>query len=448
MKPKSAEKKHKLKLIGEGSYGCVFKPTMTCKKTAKRKKQNYTNKIAKFMYKEDALKELAEYTIVKKIDPASEYFLGKPNMCSPDIKENDPALEKCRLYQESKTSKTIADYSILILQDGGEDLVSFSKYISELSINSNTTHVIRVFWTESVRLMKGLLLFEKNGISHHDLKPQNIVYNKNKRRAKFIDFGLTRRIDYVLQLCRNDKNRMSDYAFWTYPFEFAFLNRNAFMRISSMSFQEKIAYFEDIVQDLKRKDDEPQTNLETMKFSISLKLYFDYITRNYTDEKTNEIIYKYMEDFKNMILYEIVEENYIDFLKKSVRTIDSFGFALSMQYVLCYCRPYIPDYLFDDLEECYYNMMTPSVLNRYTISDGFLKIQEILKENEWLKHKHSNDASIPQSVKAKTTVKHMDVSINRNTHDKLLNMQHHLGHLLMKNPSEKNTLKNRIISQK
>lgn len=386
------------------------------------------------MQTEDALKELKQYVIVSDIDPASQYFLGKPVICAPQIKSDDAQLKKCKLYQESKAYKPIQDYSLLIMQDGGQDLTEFAKYIQGLSESSYTTSILREFWVESLHLLKGLILFEKKGVSHHDVKPQNIVYSKSKRNARFIDFGLTRHIDYVVKLCRDDKNHMADYAFWTYPFEFAFLNRDAFMRIARMSFQEKIAYYQDIVEDLKKsKSNVSNTSLMKMtslKFSISFKLFFNYTTHFYSDEETSEIISKYLEDFKNMILYEIVPDNYLAFLNKSVRTIDGFGYALSMQYILCYCRSHIPEYMFDDLEECFYNMMTPSVLNRYTILEGFSKMQEILKENSWLKgnRKIKNNKNHPHHD---STVHHTDLSINRETHDKFLKLQEDLGDRLM-----------------
>jgi serine/threonine protein kinase len=424
------------KLVGEGSYGCVFKPAIPCKKTAKNRKLKYTNKISKFMFTVDAHKELAEYMTVAKIDPDEKYFLGKPTLCSPNIRPQDPSLESCKLFQEFKPVKKMEDYSILVMHDGGEDLVKFAKYVSELSANSNTASIIRYFWQASFKLMAGILLLEKKGLVHQDLKPQNIVYNKSKRLAKMIDFGLMRNVKDIVQLCRNDKNHMAEYAFWTYPFEFAFLNREAFMRIARMSFQEKMAFYEDIVQELKMKSSSLTKTKRLLKFSISFKLYFDYITRNYTDSETTEIIYKYLEDFKNMILYEIVPENYISFLNKSVKTIDGFGFALSMQYVLCFCRSYIPVYLFEDLEECFYNMMTPSVLNRYTIKDGYMRLQEILKENKWIKSKHASVRKHTTSLKNKSTIHHDDVSINRKTHDNLLRLQQKLEHRIMQDKSK------------
>jgi ribosome-associated protein YbcJ (S4-like RNA binding protein) len=103
-----------------------------------------------------------------------------------------------------------------------------------------------------------------------------------------------------------------------------------------------------------------------------------------------------------------------------------------MQYVLCFCRSYIPTYVFDDLEECFYNMMTPSVLNRYSIKDGYVRLEEILKENKWIKSKH---ASVRHHVKDKSTIHHDDVSINRKTHDHLIRIQQKLEHRIMQDKS-------------
>ena len=44
------------KLLGQGSYGCVFKPRLECKDKKKDVKYS-TNKITKLLKKEDAEKE-------------------------------------------------------------------------------------------------------------------------------------------------------------------------------------------------------------------------------------------------------------------------------------------------------------------------------------------------------------------------------------------------------
>jgi hypothetical protein len=81
-------------------------------------------------------------------------------------------------------------------------------------------------------------------------------------------------------------------------------------------------------------------------------------------------------------------------------------------------------------------MMTPSVLNRYTIKDGYMRLQEILKENKWIKSKHASVRKHTTSLKNKSTIHHDDVSINRKTHDNLLRLQQKLEHRIMQDKSK------------
>ena len=74
----------------------------------------------------------------------------------------------------------------------------FSIAIDNLSDTSDTKKKVNEFWVESHRLFRGLLVFKKYGIVHHDLKPQNLVYNIKTGRINFIDFGHMRNFKYEL----------------------------------------------------------------------------------------------------------------------------------------------------------------------------------------------------------------------------------------------------------
>ena len=56
--------------IGEGSYGCVYRPAIKCKNGTKYK----TGKISKLMTRKYAKKEFDEYKLVKKSDKKRQYY--------------------------------------------------------------------------------------------------------------------------------------------------------------------------------------------------------------------------------------------------------------------------------------------------------------------------------------------------------------------------------------
>jgi serine/threonine protein kinase len=109
-----------------------------------------------------------------------------------------------------------------------------------------------MFWVEAHRLFRGLLVFQKYGIVHHDIKPQNLVYNTIDNRINFIDFGHMRNIKNELEKCDRSDNWIYDYPFWNYPFEIQFLNRGEYNYFVNKSEKEKERFVIDFIEDLKK----------------------------------------------------------------------------------------------------------------------------------------------------------------------------------------------------
>jgi hypothetical protein len=82
------------RVIGEGSYGCVVKPSLECKEPGI--KLNYKEKVAKVMKSEYAKKEIDEYEKISEIDKKNKFlnshihqkFEFKINLDGPDIKKD------------------------------------------------------------------------------------------------------------------------------------------------------------------------------------------------------------------------------------------------------------------------------------------------------------------------------------------------------------------------
>ena len=80
--------------IGEGTYGCVHKPSLKCDKKPPGL-PNYNDKISKLMESKEARDELKEFFNIKKIDPTDMFHSGTPVYCTPsNIKENIAAAKK------------------------------------------------------------------------------------------------------------------------------------------------------------------------------------------------------------------------------------------------------------------------------------------------------------------------------------------------------------------
>ena len=58
------------RLIGEGTYGCVFQPPLLCKK-----KQILKSKVGKLTSEEDMIREVTAAKVLSKIKETKYYFL-------------------------------------------------------------------------------------------------------------------------------------------------------------------------------------------------------------------------------------------------------------------------------------------------------------------------------------------------------------------------------------
>jgi len=415
-------------VIGEGSYGCVHKPMLECnqsKKASKFKKNKY---ISKFMLKDEALIELSQYLLISSIDKKKEYYLGKPLKCKPKRNlYNLNSTKKCDLYNSSKiktlkkrTRDYYSNFLLLILPDGGLTLSKFAESLFKQPIHQQKEQLSH-FWKESPHIFKGILLFQKHGIMHHDVKMQNILYDSKKREIRFIDFGFMQKIEDVKEKSKKNENRIANYPFWTYPFEFPYLNKESYMKIATLSENEKKQYFITIQEQLKNS---------SSKLAISCHIFFDYICENLHQTIRTHIIDSFFNDFRQFILYEMTPDNYDAFLEKSLHTLDLFGVGISLQYMLCHSMNYFHPAKILALQDCFFNMMRPSVFKRYTLDQAFEQFTQIMELEPIEEVKDDsidsyNDSYNYPLVSHKKNIKNSKVykKIDKNTRNQLVEEQ-------------------------
>ena len=222
------------KVVGEGTYGCVHNPPLNCKGNPQRPTGN---KVTKLMKKEEAVNELKEYDVLSNVDPHNEYYLGTPESCKVDNNVyNQQSAVKCRRLKaaDPKIIRNLSEYTLLIMENGGDNLEIFSEKILKEGNTPNLAEKIERFWLEAHRLLMGVKRFLDHGIIHHDLKPQNIVYNEETGRINFIDFGLIQRKQTVIDEAADSEYDFDKYH-WSYPLEFKFLNLDSYNKNAKFS---------------------------------------------------------------------------------------------------------------------------------------------------------------------------------------------------------------------
>jgi len=181
-------------VIGEGAYGCVHKPSLKCLNNDPI--LDYTNTVSKLILDKDADEEIKEYGIFATHDLNQDFFLGVPIKCGVEATEQSiKNIQKCKqIFSKSKDEVIYLDnFSLLIQKDGGKNIKQFCDNLYYEMSNGNIKkgdQYITDFWNSVLHILNGLKFMNERGIIHHDLKPQNIVYNSDLKQMKFIDFGL------------------------------------------------------------------------------------------------------------------------------------------------------------------------------------------------------------------------------------------------------------------
>jgi hypothetical protein len=175
------------KVIGEGSYGCVHKPSLTCKN---KPKLSYKNKVSKVLRKKSASDELKEYKNVNKVDKNKDFYLGKPVSCNiANTPENLDSIEKCKIGKE--VLKNLEKHKLIIMGDGGINIEEYVKKIKKfqtlllcdtepqtavgLSAQRDSTHSLSLTQSEFAHL-QNLFSIIYNERDHLSTKCNAIIY--------------------------------------------------------------------------------------------------------------------------------------------------------------------------------------------------------------------------------------------------------------------------------
>jgi len=377
-------------VIGEGTYGCIHKPSLKCK----NKNIKYNKKISKILLKKNAEKEMNEYNLLKNIDKKHNYYLGNPIVCEPAENEyNFKSIEKCEKFNESIND--INDNNLIIMNDGGINLETFADKMHDRTNSEETTQKMELFWIEFHRILMGIQLFFKNGILHCDMKPQNIVLNESKNRVNIIDFGLMRKMDKAINDSMNSNNYLGVYH-WSYPFECNFYNKHVFDEFAKMSNTDKKKYHSKIMDNLRDKKS---------KTVSAFRNFFSFVINQYDSAETQSImINKYMDGFLNCITTELQE--YTTFLKKSLETVDVYGVGISIAYMINMTKHLVDKNFANDLEQLSFQMTNSDLSSRYTIDQSIQRFEEILNlHNITQKHKVHFENNKLVKIKAKNMKK-------------------------------------------
>jgi serine/threonine protein kinase len=363
-------------VIGQGTYGCVHKPSLTCKTS---KTVDYTNKVSKILETKEANAELKEYEKIANIDKKHEFYLGVPTKCSPQVNlKNFDAIKKCKNGDDFL--KDMNKYSLLLMEDGGINLETFGSQLHKLSDTPENRIMMEKFWIEGHRILLGLKVFLDHDFIHHDLKPQNIVFNKEKNRLNFIDFGLSSQKSKIIEMSKKNKNNMG-ILHWSYPFESELYNVNYYKGFSRKTESKKEEYYNKRVEMLKKNSKD--------KIATTFKTFFSYVIKSDISSGDYEfVVQAFFKDYYNMLLHQTTENNYDAFLDKSLNTFDIYGVGIAFMLVFVNSVHLTVELLINEFTDLFYYMVCPDLDKRINI-ETLLTRYELALKNSGILHKYN-----------------------------------------------------------
>jgi len=203
-KPQDKDKKKKeLQIIGEGGYGCVFRPEIRCN-TLRPGDSTYVSKVQLASSVSDS--EIKIGKIIQTIPNYPFYFAPILENCPLSIKtvqtyKMDQMCEEIdKEIKQPNTTSQSPFVSNKIQYIGKTDL---GDYINELLLictqQLNIECKKRSSWHQYMKkhvyshlyVLRGIQKLSEKGIAHLDIKSNNIMYHKKNNAFIFIDYGFS-----------------------------------------------------------------------------------------------------------------------------------------------------------------------------------------------------------------------------------------------------------------
>ena len=167
-------------LIGQGTYGCIYYPEITCSGDNSKSKKL----ISKLQIEGHVSNNEIEISnIIKKIPNYKDFFA--------------PIISKCPI----NVSKIKTDITYCNALKGKKDLVlmkmDYIKHIDLYDYLENNNYFLKRYFNKFKYLLFSIQKLAENDIVHYDMHLGNVVINKNNNLPIIFDFGLSINISSV-----------------------------------------------------------------------------------------------------------------------------------------------------------------------------------------------------------------------------------------------------------
>jgi len=213
------------RFIGKGSYKCVFSPPIKCKGQRERYHEDgipSSSFVSSIMTSEEARTEIDSEKKIKQIDPTGKFTLTIKKQCNighleeseENLKQFVPCYDMLEDYEYPFSDhKSQKDLTLLIARNGGSDL----KKIVDDGLSKFDKHKL-IFGFSNV--FYGLVKFKQHNCVHSDIKPKNLLFDKNTNKYYIIDYGFLTEDIYSDSCCDiYVENTIRGYHYKYWPFD-------------------------------------------------------------------------------------------------------------------------------------------------------------------------------------------------------------------------------------
>ena len=222
------------RVINQGGFGCIFYPSLPCKKETKRNSNTnsseYVSKLVKNNFSSE--NEIRIGKLIQGIPFYSLYYVPVIQSCTASLaKVNEREIKNCSIISgkssstatattatnaaEKKAKRAIDDGSnkFILLKMKYVENIKFTKYL--LSIRDKK-HILNTLFDTYSYFLFSLEQLMKNGIVHYDFKWDNAVIDLKTGLPVILDFGISIPINLLLDLEQDQQDQDQDDAYEAY----------------------------------------------------------------------------------------------------------------------------------------------------------------------------------------------------------------------------------------
>ena len=190
--------KNESKVINQGGFGCIFYPSLPCKKeqSKKDKDKEYISKLVERNFSSKNEIEVGE--IVKKIPFYSLYYVPVLENCAANIsKVSEKEIKKCNIIDKEEDR---VKYILLKMK-----YVKNIKFTEYLLTNKSKKHVLNIIFDTYSYFLFSLEQLMRYEVVHFDFKWDNAVIDLKTELPVVLDFGISIPIRILLEVDKGEK---------------------------------------------------------------------------------------------------------------------------------------------------------------------------------------------------------------------------------------------------